>query len=467
MRSGENLILQEINLEIHEGEHWAIIGPSGSGKTTLANVIAGKIFHLGQIDFHITSGQIHGIELVEQQQHFKNLSNTSQFYYQQRFNASEAEDSITVQQALQGYDDKKNWLTLLQLTALMNEPLIQLSNGESKRLQIVKSLTKDPTLLILDNPFVGLDTTGRQILHHIINEITSNGICVIIITTPHELPSSITHIAFLDKGQLQYSGVRDGYFALHPEFMGKPALPDPAKLKLLQPALDDEFEFAIAMDNVNISYSGKKILTHINWQVKKSECWSLSGPNGAGKSTLLSLVTADNPQAYANNIILFDRKRGSGESIWDIKKKIGFVSPELHLYFDQSVSCFELIASGLFDTIGLFRILTAEQEGKVILWMQLLKLELLQHKFIYQLSMSEQRLALLARALIKNPPLLVLDEPCQGLDELQTAFFKELINQICTQFRTTLVYVSHYSRDIPACVNHFLKMENGRISEIN
>ena len=217
------------------------------------------------------------------------------------------------------------------------------------------------------------------------------------------------------------------------------------------------------MINVNVQYGDKKILNNINWQVKKGERWNLSGPNGAGKSTLLSLITADNPQAYANEIYLFDKRRGSGESIWDIKQKIGFVSPELHLYFDYSANCFEVIASVLFDTIGLFRHVTNAQEQKILLWLKLLQLEDMKSKRLAQLSLGEQRKTLLARALIKIPPLLILDEPCQGLDDDQTAYFKNLINQICEAFNTTLVYVSHYKHQIPECVSHFLKLVNGKV----
>ena len=232
-----------------------------------------------------------------------------------------------------------------------------------------------------------------------------------------------------------------------------------------QPAAD--FGLAVKMEDVSIRYGEKIILNKINWIVKKGECWNVSGPNGAGKSTLLSLITADNPQAYANKIILFDKERGTGESIWDIKKKIGFVSPELHVYFDQQASCSDVIASGLFDTIGLFRRLNNEQEEQVLLWMKLMNLLPFRDKRIYQLSASQQRMALLARALIKNPPLLILDEPTQGLDETQTAFFKKLVTELCRHFGTTLIYVSHYSSDLPACINHFLRLENGCMQKDN
>jgi molybdate transport system ATP-binding protein len=242
-------------------------------------------------------------------------------------------------------------------------------------------------------------------------------------------------------------------------------LPDDDLKKFTAGQPPSTFHFAVKMQHVEIKYAGKKILDNINWQVRNGERWSLSGPNGSGKSTLLSLINADNPQAYANDIYLFDRKRGTGETIWDIKKKIGFVSPELHLYFDKGITCFNVVASGLFDTIGLFRKINEQQSSLVIKWMQLLKIEHLRNKFLFQLSNSGQRLILLARALVKNPPLLILDEPCQGLDDNQVHTFKNLINEICLAGNKTLIYVSHYPEEIPACVTKFIRLQNGKMVE--
>ena len=217
------------------------------------------------------------------------------------------------------------------------------------------------------------------------------------------------------------------------------------------------------MVNTTIRYGQATILDNINWEVRKGQRWNVSGPNGAGKSTLLSLITADNPQAYANEIWLFDRRRGTGESIWDIKKRIGFVSPELHLYFDTGASAFDVVASGLFDTIGLFRALNEEQATLVRLWMSLLSLWEFRTRRLAQLSTGQQRMILLARALIKNPPMLILDEPGQGLDDQQTAYFRALITTLCTVFDTTLIYVSHYRQELPACIDHFLRLDKGAI----
>jgi molybdate transport system ATP-binding protein len=216
------------------------------------------------------------------------------------------------------------------------------------------------------------------------------------------------------------------------------------------------------MKHVNVQYNNRVILDDISWTVRKGERWSLSGPNGSGKSTLLSLINADNPQAYANEIYLFDRRRGSGETIWEIKKRIGFVSPELHLYFDTGMSCFDVVASGLFDTIGLFRMLNDLQESLVHKWMELLQIPHLKRKLLFQLSNSEQRLVLLARALVKNPPMLILDEPCQGLDEAQVSLFKSMVNEICIRSEKTLIYVSHYPGEIPECVDKYIRLVDGR-----
>jgi molybdate transport system ATP-binding protein len=459
-------ILKNINLTIQPGEQWAIIGRSGSGKTTLAHALAGKVFHNGTVSFHLPNHtHANRILLIEQQHHFKNRSNTSDFYYQQRYNASDSEDTITVQEVLQPFmtaAPAANWIEQLHLTHVLPEPLIQLSNGENKRLQLAKALFLDPAVLIMDNPFVGLDVEGRQSLNRILDAIVASGISIILITPPQDLPHCITHVAVLENGALVSAGERSAN--QQQAAVTAPALPAGLIQKLKAAADTNHFTTAVKMVNVTIRYGDRTILDNINWEVKKGACWSISGPNGAGKSTLLSLVTADNPQAYANELYLFDKRRGSGESIWDIKRRIGFVSPELHLYFDRGTSCFDVIASGLFDTIGLFRQISAAQQEQVQAWIELLQLQSLQRRPLFQLSLGQQRMVLLARALVKNPPLLILDEPTQGLDEEQIGYFKILINQLCASFNTTLLYVSHYSKDLPECITNAAFLESGKMT---
>ncbi len=466
-------LLDHLTWHIHRGEQWAVIGPSGSGKTVLAHTLLGKHFASGKIHYHFANKGTEGherprIAVVEQQHKFKNRPGATELYYQQRFNSSDADQTMTVAQELTdaGWD---GGLTpeddILLIRPLLQKPLIQLSNGENKRTQLAIALLEKPELLILDNPFLGLDKDMRVTLHRIINQMAAAGMQIILITSPNELPDSITHVGQLEKGKWTYLGPRSGFQP--PAQSNSSQELDPQLLgQLKEAAGSHDFSIAVKMVNTTIKYGDATILDQINWEVKKGEKWNVSGPNGAGKSTILSLITADNPQAYANEIWLFDRRRGSGESIWDIKKKIGFVSPELHLYFEIGATAFEVIASGLFDTIGLFRQLSPEQEATVLLWMKLLSLEALRSRRLTQLSTGQQRMVLLARALIKNPPMLILDEPCQGLDDEQTAHFRQLVTILCETFDTTLIYVSHYRQELPECINHFLALEKGRIASL-
>lgn len=463
---GGKQILNRLDLNILKGEQWAITGPSGSGKTILAHTLMGQHFYTGQLHFHQPGTRI---AIVDQQHRFLNRSNTSDLYYQQRFNASDAEQTMTVAQELAPHAPAKGiehweWLDHLHIRPLLSRPLIQLSNGENKRTQLAIALLDNPDMLILDNPFLGLDTEGRTTLHGIINMLAEKGIQLLLITSPGELPEAITHVGVLDHGSWTFKDARRQYQPA-PKQEQQVQLPEAIlqQLKALSATESTTFSTAVKMTDVNIVYGEKVLLSHIDWEVKKGQRWNVSGPNGAGKSTLLSLITADNPQAYANDIWLFDRKRGTGETIWEVKKRIGFVSPELHLYFDYSATCFDVVASGLFDTIGLFRLLSEDQVQRVMLWMRLLSLEDLRTSRLSQLSTGQQRMVLLARALIKNPPMLILDEPCQGLDEGQTNYFRKLIDLLCEAFGTTLIYVSHYRNEIPGCVDRFLKLDNGAI----
>jgi len=457
-------VLDNLSLALHPGQHLAIIGESGSGKSSLAKAIAGKLFTKGTVEIIYSSNSALPAKtiLIEATETLKNLSNVSDFYYQQRFNSCDADDALTVEQELIRTTtispEAKTLLHQFNLTHRLQTPLIQLSNGEQKKLQLIKSLVLHPQLLILDNVFIGLDAQSRKELHHIIDQQAEKGTTIILVTNERELPACITHIAELNQGKLVQVSERKNFTALHLENNDDTDFIDTS---LFQDSTAS-FDSIVKMKNVTIQYDDKIILQNVNWQVTQGERWLVKGHNGAGKSTLLSLITADNPQAYSQDIYLFDKKRGTGESIWDIKKQIGFVSPELHKFFDYGSSVHNVVASGLFDTMGLFRKLNAAQEKLVNKWIGFFGLTGETNKPLFLLPAGRQRSALLARALIKNPALLVLDEPCQGLDDHQTNHFLRLIDEICSQSSVTLIFVSHYDNEIPMCITDTFELQQGK-----
>lgn len=470
VESSGKRILDNVSFEIKSRECLAIVGPSGSGKTTLIKALSRN--HLsGSIEYEIVGGNLPHVVRILQQHHFKNLSNTSNFYYQQRFNSADSEDALMVNDILENLKFDENaiseTLELLGINNLRYTRLIQLSNGEHKRFQLAKALLQDADWLLLDSPYQGLDAGARKLLNAIIDKLVTKGIHILLVTSDGNMPSSITHVAMLENGKVKEKLPRKIFENTKKVLKTKNSLPlfTMNVLNEVMPAYyHDAFSVAIKMIGTNVVYNNRKILDDINWIVNKGECWNVSGRNGSGKSTLLSLITGDNPQAFANEIYLFDKKKGSGESIWDIKQKIGYVSPELHHYFESQCSCLNVVASGLFDTIGLFKKLNEKQEIIVGQWMRLLQVEMFENRIFRQLSNGEQRLILLARALVKNPPLLVLDEPCQGLDKDVSERFIALINDVCVKMKKTLIYVSHYEEEIPPCVTYTLKLEQGKIA---
>jgi molybdate transport system ATP-binding protein len=461
------IVLDGISFELLPGQHLAITGASGSGKTTLAKTIAGQLFHEGTITIEEKgAGNRPFVLFVEHRNEFKNLSNQSNFYYQQRYNSTESEDALTVQQELDArfeklFPDQEHsdiisyWLGRIGLEHRINTPLIQLSNGEHKRLQLIKALMLQPDVLVMDQPFTGLDVESRAIVRSVFEEVSADTV-LILIPGHEELPSCITHIAELEEGSLKQFCLKEQY----KKSEGQKASINIANQLPFAQESRVQFSNAVYMNNVSVRYNEKTIFEQVNWTVRKGDKWQVKGPNGSGKSTLLSLITGDNPQAYSNEISLFDKRRGTGESIWDIKQKIGYVSPELHWYFDKTISVFETVASGFFDTMGLYRKLSEERETLVAKWLAVFKLSEQAFMLLSALPVSRQRLVMLIRALVKNPPLLILDEPCQGLDDQQTADFIYLIDQFCQD--KTLIYVSHYDQELPSCINKRIELKEGK-----
>lgn len=483
VKRGTAILFENISFSLKPGEHWAITGAGGSGKSAFLEIISGNlpVFNTElqhTLEIHVQQRKEKQsffswqqlIGHVTAKHSFRNLSNTTTFYYQQRFNASDSDDVETVEEYLHGFKQETASVTWtyarvmekFNLLALKDKHLIKLSNGETKRLLLAAALMKNPLVLLLDDPFTGLDVQTRKELHQLLAEIAASGISIIMSTSPAEIPDVITHVAVLHKGTITTSVEKKQF---KPDVVFLSTLPafDKTELRsLISQSTQPAYNTIVHMQDVTICYDEKVILDQVNWQIKPGERWALTGPNGAGKSTLLSLINGDNPQAYANTITLFDRKRGSGESVWDIKKETGFVSPELFQYFPTDHLCVDVIESGFYDTMGLFRKSLPANALLALRWMKLLGIETAAQQLFKNTSTSTQRLCLLIRALIKNPALLILDEPCQGLDIQQQEYFKQVINEVCNNSNVSVIYVSHYQEQLPDCMDRVLKLQKGR-----
>ncbi len=430
---------------LRRGDTVAVVGENGSGKTLTAKAITAKCRYSSE------PKKVRQIEFSD----IHSLTGCQESYYQQRFEASMNDEMPTVGELMEGRMPHEQWNDLcdrLSLHEIEHKRINFLSSGELRKFLIVNMMTELPDLLILDNPYIGLDAPSRLLLNDLLQQLAENGVTLmLLLCNPGDIPpfaSAMLPIADRTIGQAVTGSVDDMQNAAKSLFpqLSLSALPS-------RHSEGEDYEAAFELHDCRVAYGKTTILEHVDWRVNKGEHWALLGENGSGKSTLLSLVCADNPQSYSNNINIFDRRRGTGETIWDIKRRIGYLSPEMHLYFRDAADTLAVVASGLREVAGFFKPLTEEQKQEAQQWMDAFGIGDLASRRFPTLSSGEQRLALLVRTLIKRPQLLILDEPLHGLDASHKALALQAIEQIAANDATTLVYVTHYESEIPKCVD--------------
>ena len=468
-----------VNFELCDGEHIAVVGPNGSGKTMFIDIVTGRHPIIGdgiEYDFSpslkpLVSDNIKYIA-------FKDSYGTHDgtYYLQQRWNQHDiSEDTPTAGELLEeaflstGNDTSErrtlqnHLYSLFHIGHVLDKYIITLSSGELRKYQLVKALFAAPRVLIMDNPFIGLDAETRDQLRDLLTTVAKERALqiIIVLSKADDIPPFITHVVEVKDMKVGHKQAVSDYLTRHKDTCDTVFSNEKRAMLTTMPChnITDWHGKVVAMDGITIRYGARTILDRFSWEVNQGEHWAISGPNGAGKSTLLSLVCADNPQAYACDITLFGRKRGSGESIWEIKKRIGYVSPEMHRAYRSDIASVKVVASGLKDTMGLYSQPNDEENETCRKWMDIFGIKDLADRTFLKLSSGEQRLVLLTRAFVKDPELLILDEPFHGLDNANRIMVTDIIETFCRRPGKTLIMVSHYKDELPPCIDHTLTLK--------
>jgi molybdate transport system ATP-binding protein len=502
LRLPNRLILEDSSWRVRADEQWAILGPNGSGKTTLVRSLWGGVpLRSGKMAFDFlgsgspdedfppleTIGYV-SLEMHQRLMEQEELQEEFRAYAEKEGEGTTAREvvfsGILASRPLRQEDEARlsEVSLLLDISQILSRPIRSLSTGETRKIIIARALMKSPRLLILDEPFEGLDEKGRDLLARSINGLMTGPMRVILVAHRlEEIVPNITHVLLVKGGRLFLQGPKDEvltsenlsqlygcslrlgkdngtYFLNYGEEESAPKeLPGEYR-----EGVSEESEGLIEIRDTTVRYGDLVVLDRVNWAMGRGENWAILGPNGAGKSTLVKLILGENLQAYANPIFLFGRRKGSGESIWDIKKRIGVVSAELQVQYRKRISAFEVIASGFYDTIGLYRAPTSAQKEVVSRWVDFLDIKELAKEPFNQLSFGQRRMILLARAMVKSPVLLIADEPCHGLDVSNRIKILGVMEKI-GRTNTRLLYITDRPEEILNCITHVMRLDKGKV----
>lgn len=465
-----------LSLCVRKGEHVAIVGANGAGKSLFVDVLLGRYpLCEGDIEYDFSPSASQRVYENVKYITFRDTygSADANYCYQLRWNTHDQDDAIpTVRELLGDVADEAFMLEVMRMFAiehLLDKRIVLLSSGELRKFQLAQALLASPRLLIIDNPFIGLDASTRDLLCSVLARLASKGTLqiILVLSMLDDVPEFITSVVPVEDMCVGEKVSRENYLS------SLDIVYDVAQIKKAQQRVlslpykktnycCEEGCEVVRLNKVSVQYDERVILKELDWVVQQGDVWALSGENGAGKSTLLSLVCADNLQSYACDITLFGRKRGTGESIWEIKKNIGYVSPEMHRSYLRNLPVIDIVASGLHDSIGLY-VNTPESELAVCdWWLETFGISSLRDKSFLKISSGEQRLVLLARAFVKDPSLLILDEPLHGLDTYNRRLARAVIEAFTQRRGKTMIFVSHYENELPCTVGKRLFLKRNR-----
>jgi len=480
-------IFAESSLCLGQRERWAIVGPSDSGKGLLLAGLAGKLcLAAGRLRHPFLEGDsrfadsVYGvlppgsIAIASMNQHRQLL--LAREFHQLRWHGSFTAGTAAVRDYLErGQVEQRNPFAVtdregtqrferarqreidrFDLTPLLDRPLVALSNGELHRLVLARALMLDPGLLLIGEPFAGLDSSSRGALLEVLEVLHAERTGVVLATTRlADLPEGISHMVEVQEHRIVYAGPR--------RYEIGPGLLRRTTTAVRAPAPAPDGPPLVEFRDVTVQQGAVVLLDHVTFAINHGEHCALVGANGSGKSTLLSLILADNPQVFANHVRVCGRQLGPGCAIWDVKALLGWVSPELDAHYPADASALDAVLSGFSSSLGVYAPPTQEQQAASCDWLARLGLEMIRDRHFSSLATCERRLVLLARAAVHRPALLMFDEPCQGLDQAGRERLLAAIEATALALGAGMIFVTHDLSEIPATVSKLLVLQAGRL----
>lgn len=453
-----HLHLRIASWHVKQGDSWVIMGRNGSGKQWLTALLAGELHQVSAQTLHLPPPHQISIVSFERQQQL--------FEHELAIDESDLTDQIEYGTPVREFfpPERLNHelIDQLGLRHKLDSGYRQLSTGESRKVLIIQAVLQGASLLLCENPFDSLDVASCHALSRSLEHVAKHINVVLSLNNVQDIPQWCQYVAVIEAGEMSVLGTQhsekvketlQAIFDPHQQATSDWPIPP---FTLAQYPLENLVE----LNNLSIRYGDNRVFDDASILIKPLQHTLVTGSNGSGKSTLMQLITGDCPLCYCNNVVVFGHRRGSGESIWDIKRHIGIVSAELHRNYRVRCDVLSVVCSGFFDSIGVYQQPDNIHINHARHWLKMVGMESLAKQAFHKCSYGEQRLALIARALVKSPLLLILDEPTQGLDSLNRYRVLQFIERVASFKHSTVVLVSHRLDEQLALFQQHIDLDN-------
>ena len=473
-RIGRKRLLEIEQFAIEPGQHWCLFGPNGAGKSLLSQLLLGKkiesrnYVRYGQGFDPLSDSFIVSFEEQQRLWQRDNRLDISEYSANAQDQGTLVEQLIRSSRPAQLQDQAllEDLVQRLGLGGLLNKGIRFLSSGQVRKALIARALYAETDsgikLIVLDDPLESIDRDSQQRISSCIKDYLGQGFASLQLCRRHtDMLPGVTHLALMQDLVMGQRGPLEDVLQ-GPEFAAlsqqRPQLPERLPASALAGKRDRKDSTLIELVHVDVNCGEQRVLSDVNWSMGPDRHSLIEGPNGCGKSTLLSLIDGDNHKGYGQHVSLFGRRKGSGETVWEIKARFGIVSNELHNKYVKGWKVLDVVVSGFFDSVGLYDDSGSREQGLARQWLQAMGIAALEKSYYHEISFGQQRLVLLARAMVKQPQILVLDEPCVGLDDYHRLLILGMLELIARQTSTNIIYVSHVEGEQPHCINQRLSL---------